>query len=307
MLQRHNQIGMMQCTNDDDDHAIIHSVCLRAQAADSLSRHSSLVGRRSLGFTMIELLVSLSILVLLFGLLFVPMLTGMNLFHRGKKATEVQAAAQTAMAQMQQELAQAMYVYPNDNYLYDGVPTAVPSRIDFILPKNVLTGGTLLSPLQSERKIVTYYVRLERPAEPVDVEITPTGTILKATAGPSPNLHKLYRAEYLIPGSGAPHAWRTYSSTTAKLPYTHGGEHPAFSLEDNTRTSSADRRHNAVTVGEDIEVAALTFRLQRNTTTQLIEGVTINLNVGSFDVARGGGVFTQLRREVFFPNVQKVR
>ena len=257
-------------------------------------------GCHSSGFTMIELLVSLSILLLLFGLLFLPMLTGMNLFYQGKARTETQATARNALEQMQREISRAMFVYVNTDYINTSAsttPLAVPSRIDFILPQTDTNG--IVTPLQPQDAYISYYVRLPDTSKASDAEDSDGNGIrdaLTATSGAQPNLHVLYRAEY-SPLSASPWAWRTYADANAV--------DTTFDLLSNSVTDSAGRSHTSMTPLQDTDVVGISFQLRHrnNDDDAPVEAVAVSIKVARFDVARGGGVTSQLKQDIHLPNV----
>lgn len=64
------------------------------------------------GFTLVEVLVVLAILVILFGLLFAPMIASLDMVTLAQQRVRMQDAARTAIEQMRREISNAMYVYP---------------------------------------------------------------------------------------------------------------------------------------------------------------------------------------------------
>ncbi|MCD6359513.1 MAG: type II secretion system protein [Armatimonadetes bacterium] len=68
--------------------------------------------RGQAGFTLVEVLVVLAILVILFSLLFAPMIASMDMVTLGQSRVRMQDAARTAMEQIRREIGNAMYVYP---------------------------------------------------------------------------------------------------------------------------------------------------------------------------------------------------
>lgn len=80
------------------------------------------------GFTLIEIIVVLVILMILFGLLFVPLYQTFSATKRAETISLVQDQLSVAMAQIVQDLEEAMYVYPPpDAAMYSSVdvPDAV--------------------------------------------------------------------------------------------------------------------------------------------------------------------------------------
>ena len=76
------------------------------------------------GFTLIEIMVALAILSLMLLIVFVPVNLGINLFNLGKTNSDVQSAATLSIQQMETDLQQAIYVYPNA--LIPGVTDVAP-------------------------------------------------------------------------------------------------------------------------------------------------------------------------------------
>jgi len=88
------------------------------------------------GFTLIEVLVALGLLVLVLGLLLVPMWSGYAFMEKGNARAEALAAAREALDSMSRELAEAIYVFdpPQDRsmvafYLGAGAQPA-PQEVD---------------------------------------------------------------------------------------------------------------------------------------------------------------------------------
>ncbi len=77
----------------------------------SAARRAASYSQRG-GFTLIEVLVVLGILVVLFALLFVPMMQGVGIATSGRVQAEMQQSLRMAMEQVNRDLTEAMYVYP---------------------------------------------------------------------------------------------------------------------------------------------------------------------------------------------------
>lgn len=73
-------------------------------------------GSRRQGFTLTEVLVALAIMVILFALLFAPMMIGLDWVATGRAHVGIQDAARLAMEEMRRELGEAVYV-PRWNWL----------------------------------------------------------------------------------------------------------------------------------------------------------------------------------------------
>ncbi|MFQ6096328.1 MAG: PilW family protein [Armatimonadota bacterium] len=125
------------------------------------------------GFTLIEVLVVLAILVILFGLLIVPMMSGLDMASSGRRAIRLQETQRFAMEQMRRDLADAMYIYPTlrvrtagpNGVLGDADDQAVAdtSQIVFVPPARDPATGQVYEPLRFE--IVPNRV----PAQPLNV------------------------------------------------------------------------------------------------------------------------------------------
>lgn len=107
-------------------------------------RHRFRTYRR--GFSLVEVLVVLAILVILFGLLFAPMMAGMNMVSAGRTQARLQDAARLAAEQMQRELAQAMYVYPLPALTTTSGTITDFSQITFVPPATDPATGAILTP-----------------------------------------------------------------------------------------------------------------------------------------------------------------
>jgi prepilin-type N-terminal cleavage/methylation domain-containing protein len=116
------------------------------------------------GFTLVEILVVLAILIILFGMLFAPMMAGLDMATSGRAQANMQDTARMVAEQMRRELADAMYVYPLPTIM-TGADSAVTdySQILFVPPASDPDSGEVLSPRQprfdpvSGETIVTRY------------------------------------------------------------------------------------------------------------------------------------------------------
>jgi prepilin-type N-terminal cleavage/methylation domain-containing protein len=127
--------------------------------------------QRNKGFTLVEMMVTLVIMMMLFGIIFVPLNQAFNFFHLGQTRTNLQQAARQALEQISSDLRTAVRVFPND--ITPGITTEAPyiegtacsdtrranlSRIDFI-PARKDNEGSVILPVQPARYLVTYYGR----------------------------------------------------------------------------------------------------------------------------------------------------
>ncbi|HEY3397101.1 MAG TPA: type II secretion system protein [Armatimonadota bacterium] len=111
-------------------------------------------GRRS-GFTLIEVLVVLGILVILFALLFVPMTSSLSMVSSGRTQADMQQRLRLTMEQLQRDLSEATYVYPPEVIR---IPSATPQQNGFLVNYSTLSmilpakdsSGQPLEPLQAD-------------------------------------------------------------------------------------------------------------------------------------------------------------
>ena len=120
------------------------------------------------GFSLIEVLVVLAILVILFGLLFAPMMAGIDMAASGRSQARLQDTVRLAAEQMRRELANAVYVYPPPTYTTLSGPVTDYSQLVFV-PAAMDAAGRLLTPKQprtwtgssgqAEYWVIRYYVK----------------------------------------------------------------------------------------------------------------------------------------------------
>ena len=166
-----------------------------------MSNHFSTTRRRN-AFTLVEVLVALGILAILLVIIVVPLRLGFDTFHVGKARADTQSALQSTVTSMENDLRQAIYVFPNgkvpgvtDKAPYNaqlpyfrstdptdtGTPTTgacatteVPfenrSRIDMIQVRRN-DQGDVETPLAPAYTVVTYYARrldMTKDYDPID-------------------------------------------------------------------------------------------------------------------------------------------
>ncbi|MGQ9731795.1 MAG: prepilin-type N-terminal cleavage/methylation domain-containing protein [Candidatus Zipacnadales bacterium] len=107
------------------------------------------------GFTLVELLVVLAILVLLFGLLFAPMMTSLDLAKEGQAEARMQDSVSYAMDKIKRTVSNALYILPLETVLPPAAPAAAfvnTSQLVFVEPRRSRDPGTgiltLTEPLQ---------------------------------------------------------------------------------------------------------------------------------------------------------------
>ncbi|MGI5816668.1 MAG: PulJ/GspJ family protein [Armatimonadota bacterium] len=111
------------------------------------------------GFTLIEVLVVLAILIILFAMLFAPMIASLDMVNVGQAKVTMQNSARNTLTEMRREISNAMYVYPvqgvtvlgADGILGSGDLDAGEafypnfSQIAFVSP--MFAGGSIVEPL----------------------------------------------------------------------------------------------------------------------------------------------------------------
>ena len=130
--------------------------------------------RRRDGFTMVEMLVSIAILAILFGLLLRPLMLALEVLSIGRGEDRIQRLSRSLINQLEDDLQGALMVYPNlgtyDLTTGNGTGAAArwrtpqTARLDLVLPARD-AAGNLLTPLRpaytpgnpNELQVVTYW------------------------------------------------------------------------------------------------------------------------------------------------------
>lgn len=255
--------------------------------------------------------MALAILIVLFSFLFIPLLTGMNMFRYGRSRTEMQEAARQAMDQMKKDLSRAMKTYPQLSVgLLDGdTPGEARGRVDFYVP-SLTAGGTPVIPLTpcirtdssgtyTGVTIITYYLRVSNPTA-YDVSTWDETGAGSPGNNPIDNPRALYRAEY-IPAD-ASDAARAASSTS---PYSWGyaPDLQAYYNQANDTAGGGGRdqlrllSHRAITPVTNMDLSFLDL---------LAEGdlVTIDMRLTRRDVRVGRNPSAELKTSIRAENLQ---
>lgn len=139
---------------------------------------------RRAAFTLIEVLLALSLFMVLLAVIFVPLNNAFQVFNAGRTSIALQGAADSTVKAIAADLQGAVAVFPNDNMpgITDRLPyssvsgisrppyfsnsactiesarVANVSRIDFVLPTRN-TDGAISNPVKSQPFLVSYYAR----------------------------------------------------------------------------------------------------------------------------------------------------
>jgi len=121
--------------------------------------------RQRSGFTLVELLVVLAILVLLFGLLFAPMMTSLDMAREGQVRARMQDTVRQTMEDVQRTVSNAVHVLP----LREVRPAAAPalsyvdtSQLAVIVPNAGSLTGPLQPPVRPDPSAGTQWMRAVR-------------------------------------------------------------------------------------------------------------------------------------------------
>ena len=180
--------------------------------------------RRRDAFTLVEVLVALGIMAILLIIIVIPIRLGLDIFNIGKSRSDTQSALQSTLASLENDLRQAVYVFPNaptpgvtGNAPYNGLAPyyrslnlttlqgacagaanvqnwANRARIDMVQVRRE-GNGDVITPTKPSYTIVSYYARrqdFDQPYDPLDNPIV------------------MYRAEYP--------AYGIYEDNTASPP-----------------------------------------------------------------------------------------
>jgi|GEM_PF-2884282 len=179
---------------------------------------------RSFGFTLVEMLVVLVILIILMGLIFIPLYQSFNATKRAETTTRIQDSANTALAQIVQDVEEGMYVFvppapnryadptmPDAVYLpwLDVARPATDDEANYSVNGTVLRGNPdeLAYPTRPSDKIVRFFVA-PLPGHPVGASmwgeaspglggyLNPFVDIYEDPA--MENMATLYRAEFSL-------------------------------------------------------------------------------------------------------------
>jgi prepilin-type N-terminal cleavage/methylation domain-containing protein len=141
--------------------------------------------KRASAFTLIEMLIALSIFSLMLVIIFVPLNQAFLVFNLGRSNIGLQQAAQQTLNTLEAELVRATHVFPNDDlpgvtdrppYSLPGGVSAPPyyngtacdntkrvgnvSRLEFLVPEiDPADRGRVKNPVRPEKYVVAYYAR----------------------------------------------------------------------------------------------------------------------------------------------------
>jgi prepilin-type N-terminal cleavage/methylation domain-containing protein len=116
---------------------------------------------RRRGFTLVEVLVALAIMVVLFALLFAPMMAGLDWVSTGKANVNLQNAARFAMEQIRRELGEAAFVVPTTDIVLPTENVADTSQLTFCPPERDSL-GRVLAPVHGRVDTVTSLLQVVR-------------------------------------------------------------------------------------------------------------------------------------------------
>jgi prepilin-type N-terminal cleavage/methylation domain-containing protein len=164
--------------------------------------NKSLRNSRRSGFTLVEMMVAIAILLTMLTIILVPLRLGLDSYALGKSRSETQGSLGVTIASIEKDLRRAVIVFPNSQlkgvidsgpyYTSNTAPApneynptresaclgnapnihriSNPSRIDMILARHD-NSGNLVSPVEAGETLVSYYPRrldVTKPYDPID-------------------------------------------------------------------------------------------------------------------------------------------
>jgi len=161
------------------------------------------------GFTLVEVLVVLAVMVIVFGLLFAPMISGLNLVSRGRRHVVMQDAVRLALEQMKRDLAEAVYVFEPVVYTVnsmDGRPVSSKvvdyNTLVFVLAARDEATSAPLLPLRPETS-QTYLAGYDEPVPAIRAVRYAVHLINPAAPHAPDNPFALFREEgYVVQKAG---------------------------------------------------------------------------------------------------------
>lgn len=219
----------------------------------------NLCGRPRDGFTLMQLLVGLALMVIIFSLVFLPLHKSISLTQRGRQTMHMQSTVQHALEQIKGDLSRAIVVYweraglnlldaPGEVDVLNNTTGQPPAdgrtdlalvldddrfgRLDIVVSQRQLASVFLKMPVPSSR-VITYYWRTVDPSIPYNLHPQ------------IENTRALYRAEYEPIGvlsrdvSSATGTWRM-ADLNAWLQF-----------KENTGNRKSEEGHTAITPEHD--------------------------------------------------------
>ena len=187
------------------------------------------------GFTLVEILVVLTLTIIVMGLVLVPLTQSLKITRTAEVMVRAQDNARFAMSRVTEDLSDAMYVYDNHaSFVNFEVPNALSqvtkvrvyfSKVDLVLPKmrgycpldaGHTPGGAYrgdeaspicpvcgaeldlkpIEPLVQDDKVVRYFVGLRDPMSMYDNGYEKKRSSAVLTEAATDNMFVLYRAEF---------------------------------------------------------------------------------------------------------------